>query len=146
MNDTTDSTVTPQRLAILWQDIIIAGCRTLLDIADDDTLDGPPGGPRLPIAIFEALHEIPDFGPEIALTALGALGAWLTDREAVAVLTAWQERAQTRLLIDDHSRTCPACGLVRPDWKAIEAARTHQPCAPTGRLSTAGKARRRTHD
>ena len=46
MNDTTDSTVTPQRLAILWQDIIIAGCRTLLDMADDDTLDGPPGGPR----------------------------------------------------------------------------------------------------
>ena len=128
MNDTTDSTVTPQRLAILWQDIIIAGCRILLDMADDDTLDGPPGGPRLPIAIFEALHEIPDFGSEIALTALGALGAWLTDREAVAVLTAWQERAQTRLLIDDHSWTCPACGLVRPDWKAIAAAHTPVVC------------------
>ncbi|AWP23875.1 hypothetical protein C4901_11510 [Acidiferrobacter sp. SPIII_3] len=126
MNDTTDSTVTPQRLAILWQDIIIAGCRTLLDMADDDTLDGPPGGPRLPIAIFEALHEIPDFGPEIALTALGALGAWLTDREAVAVLTAWQERAQTRLLIDDHRRTCPACGLVRPDWTVIKTARAQE--------------------
>ena len=128
MTDTTDITVTPQRHVVTWQDVIIAGCRTLLDTADDDTLDGPPGGSRLPVAIFEALHEIPDFGPEIALTALGALGAWLTDREAVAVLTAWQERAQTRLLIDDHRRTCPECGLVRPDWKAIEAARAHQPC------------------
>ena len=130
MNDTTDSTITtrPQRHTITWQDVIIAGCRSLLDTADDDTIDGPPGGPRLPVVIFEALHEIPDFGPEIALTALGALGAWLTDREAVAVLTAWQERTQTRLLIDDHSRTCPACGLVRPDWKAIKAARAHQTC------------------
>ena len=128
MNNTTDSTLTtpPQRYRVTWQDIIIAGCRTLLDTADDDTLDGPPGGPRLPVVIFEALQEIPDFGPEIALTALGALGAWLTDREAVAVLTAWQERAQTRLLIDDHSRTCPECGLVRPDWKAIEAARAQK--------------------
>jgi hypothetical protein len=46
----------------------------------------------------------------LALTALGTLAAW-------------QERAQTRLLIDDHSRTCPECGLVRPDWDAIEAKR-----------------------
>jgi hypothetical protein len=124
MNDTTDSTITtrPQRHTITWQDVIIAGCRSLLDTADDDTIDGPPGGPRLPVVIFEALHEIPDFGPEIALTALGALGAWLTDREAVAVLTAWQERAHTRLLIDDHSRACPECGLARPDWTAIQAA------------------------
>lgn len=128
MNDTTDSTLTatPPPYGVVWQDIILAGCRTLLDTADDDTLDGPPGGPRLPVVIFEALHEIPDFGPEIALTALGALGAWLTDREAVAVLTAWQERAQTRLLIGDHSRTCPACGLDRPDWDAIEAARAQK--------------------
>ena len=128
MNDTTDSTITatPPPHGVVWQDIILAGCRTLLDTADDDTLDGPPGGPRLPVVIFEALQEIPDFGPEIALTALGALGVWLTDREAVAVLTAWQERAQTRLLIGDHSRTCPACGLDRPDWDAIEAARAQK--------------------
>ncbi len=125
MNDTADSTITatPQPRVVVWQDIIIAGCRTILDTSDDDTIDGPPGGPRLPVALFEALHEIPDFGPTIALTALGTLAAWLTDREAVTVLTAWQERAQTRLLIDDHSRTCPECGLVRPDWDAIETKR-----------------------
>ena len=128
MNDTADSTITatPQPLVVVWQDIIIAGCRTILDTSDDDTIDGPPGGPRLPVAIFEALQEITDFGPTIALTALGTLAAWLTDREAVAVLTAWQERAQTRLLIDDHSRTCPECGLVRPDWDAIEAKRAQE--------------------
>ena len=128
MNNTTDSTLTtpPQRYRVTWQDIIIAGCRYLLDTADDDTIDGPPGGPRLPVVIFEALQEIPDFGPEIALTALGTLGAWLTDREAVAVLTAWQERAQTRLLIDDHTRPCPECGQKRPDWNAIEAKRAQE--------------------
>ena len=126
MTDTTDITVTPQPRVVVWQDIIIAGCRTILDTSDDDTIDGPPGGPRLPVAIFEALQEITDFGPTIALTALGTLGAWLTDREAVTVLTAWQERAQTRLLIDDHSRTCPECGLVRPDWDAIEAKRAQE--------------------
>ena len=126
----TEQTIPPQRPAVVWQDIIIAGCRQLIDAAGDD-VDG------LARAIYDALHEIPDYGSVIALTALGILAAWMTDREALAVLTDWQERAQIRVLIDDHTRRCSECGQYRPDWTAIEAARAHQPRGRRGQEENA---------
>ena len=126
----TEQTIPPQRPAVVWQDIIIAGCRHLIDAAGDDA-DG------LARVIYDALHEIPDYGSVIALTALGTLAAWMTDREALAVLTDWQERAQIRVLIDDHTRRCPECGQYRPDWTAIEAARAHQPRGRRGQEENA---------
>ena len=79
----TEQTIPPQRPAVVWQDIIIAGCRQLIDAASDD-VDG------LACAIYDALHEIPDYGYVIALTSLGTLSARLTDREAHAVITYLQ--------------------------------------------------------
>lgn len=95
------------------QEVIILGCRAVMEYAGRDAQPGDAAG------LFQVLHDSP-LGYESALCALGELVYWMTEAELIAVLDAWLRKARERAVIAAHVKPCPQCGHDCHDWPTIE--------------------------
>ncbi len=117
MADLTDTPPVPLNTnpRFQHQEVIILGCRAVMEYAGRDAQKGDAVG------LFWTIHDS-QLGPEAAIAALGELAWWMTERELLETLEIWLAKARERQVIAAHVTSCPECGMDRHDWPAIEQA------------------------
>lgn len=117
MADFTDTPRVPANVNARFQhqEIIILGCRAVMEYAGRDAQPGDAVG------LFWTLHDS-QLGPEAAIAALGELAWWMTEAELLATLETWLAKARERQVIAAHVTTCEMCGATSHDWPAIRRA------------------------